>query len=68
VLYALGFFNRLLRELRQTEYQFRNEFVMDSSLAQKTFDLAPTPWPEIVAATVQSYANVEGQTVKESVR
>jgi len=68
VLYGLGFFSRLLREIRQTEYQFRRDFVMDSSLAQETFDLAPTPWSEIVAATVQSYTAPTAFVAKETVR
>ncbi|MFZ1062344.1 MAG: NAD-dependent epimerase/dehydratase family protein [Acidimicrobiales bacterium] len=68
VLYGLGFFSRLLREIRQTEYQFRGDFVMDSSLAQTTFDLAPTPWSEVIAATVASYADPQPQRTKEAVR
>ena len=42
----------LMRELRETEYQFRDDFVMDSSAAQATFGLKPAPWEEIVAVTV----------------
>jgi hypothetical protein len=41
-----------MRELRETEYQFRDDFVMDSSAATKTFGLEATPWEEVVAATV----------------
>jgi hypothetical protein len=36
----------------ETEYQFREGFVMDSSAAQATFGLKPASWEEIVAATV----------------
>jgi hypothetical protein len=43
-----------MRELRETEYQFRDDFIMDSSAAQETFRLAPTPWDEIIAATVRA--------------
>ena len=32
-----------MHELRETEYQFRDDFVMDSSLAQATFALARLP-------------------------
>jgi hypothetical protein len=52
VLAGMGVFWPLMRELRETEYQFRDDFVMDSSAAQETFGLKPTPWEEIVAATV----------------
>ncbi len=44
----------LMRELRETEYQFRDDFVMDSLAAQTTFGLKPTPWEEIVAVTVRT--------------
>ena len=52
VVYGLGLAWPLMRELRETEYQFRDDFIMDSSAAQETFRLAPTPWDEVVAATL----------------
>jgi len=52
VLAGMGLVWPLMRELRETEYQFRDEFVMDSSAAQETFGLKPTPWGQIVAVTV----------------
>jgi nucleoside-diphosphate-sugar epimerase len=54
VVRGMGLFWPLMRELRETEYQFRDDFVMDSSAAQATFGLKPTPWEEIVAVTVNS--------------
>jgi nucleoside-diphosphate-sugar epimerase len=54
VLRGMGLLWPLMRELRETEYQFRDDFVMDSSAAQVTFGLKPTPWEEIVAVTVNS--------------
>jgi nucleoside-diphosphate-sugar epimerase len=53
VLHGLGLVWPLMRELRETEYQFRDDFVMDSSAAQATFGLKPTPWEEIVAVTAR---------------
>jgi nucleoside-diphosphate-sugar epimerase len=53
VLRGMGLFSPLLRELRETEYQFRDDFVMDSSAAQAAFGLKPAPWEEIVADTVR---------------
>jgi hypothetical protein len=32
--------------------RFREDFIMDSSAAQATFGLKPTPWAEVVTATV----------------
>ena len=52
VLAGMGLVWPLMRELRETEYQFRDDFIMDSSAAQATFGLKPAPWAEIVAATV----------------
>jgi nucleoside-diphosphate-sugar epimerase len=52
VLAGMGLVRPLMRELRETEYQFRDDFIMDSSAAQKAFGLKPTAWEEIVAVTV----------------
>ena len=54
VLRGMGLFWPLMRELRETEYQFRDDFVMDSTAAQAGFGLKPAPWEEIVAATIGS--------------
>jgi nucleoside-diphosphate-sugar epimerase len=54
VLRGMGLAWPLMRELRETEYQFRDDFVMDSTAAQASFGLKPTPWDEIVAGTAGS--------------
>jgi nucleoside-diphosphate-sugar epimerase len=51
VLRGMGLFSPLIRELRETEYQFRDDFVMDSTAAEETFGIKPTPWEEIIAET-----------------
>jgi nucleoside-diphosphate-sugar epimerase len=43
---------RDLRELRKVLYQFDRPFVLDSSAAQRTFGLVPTPLAESVAESV----------------
>ena len=53
VLRGMGLLSPLMRELRETEYQFRDDFVMDSTAAQATFGLKPTPWEEIIAETAR---------------
>jgi nucleoside-diphosphate-sugar epimerase len=53
VLRGMGLLSPLMRELRETEYQFRDDFVMDSTAAQATFGLKPTPWVQILADTVR---------------
>ena len=66
VVYGLGLAWPLMRELRETEYQFRDDFIMDSSAAQETFRLAPTPWDEIVAATLRAGRPGNRQTADAS--
>jgi nucleoside-diphosphate-sugar epimerase len=52
LLRGIGLVSPMMRELRETEYQFRDAFVMDSSAAQAAFGLKPTPWDEVVSMTV----------------
>ncbi|MFI6868447.1 NAD-dependent epimerase/dehydratase family protein [Nocardia sp. NPDC050406] len=52
IFYALGLVSPLIRELRETRYQFDRPFVVDSSAFEQTFGVAPTPLDEAVAATV----------------
>jgi nucleoside-diphosphate-sugar epimerase len=44
----------LLRELRETEYQFIAPYVLDSSDIQEQLGLAPTPWDEVCRATAEN--------------
>lgn len=55
VMRVLGLVNPLLRELREVAYQFENPFVLDSTDAQRTFGLAPTPWDRVLRGVVDSY-------------
>jgi nucleoside-diphosphate-sugar epimerase len=41
----------LLREMRETEYQFLRPYLLDSSDAQHQLGLAPTPWDEVCRAS-----------------
>ncbi|WP_329500132.1 NAD-dependent epimerase/dehydratase family protein [Kitasatospora herbaricolor] len=50
VLAAVGLFNPTVRALKETAYQLRGPFVMDSTAARKTFGLEPTPWTELLGA------------------
>ncbi|WP_053203763.1 NAD-dependent epimerase/dehydratase family protein [Jiangella muralis] len=42
----------MLRELKETRYQFTRSFVIDSSAFETTFGQRPTPFDDAVAATV----------------
>jgi nucleoside-diphosphate-sugar epimerase len=50
VMWTMGLFNTMLRELRTTRYQFAKPFVIDSSETTATFGLAPTPLDEALRA------------------
>ncbi|TFV82910.1 NAD-dependent epimerase/dehydratase family protein [Blastococcus sp. CT_GayMR16] len=52
VLRALGVVVPMMREVAAMRHQFDQEFVIDASATTATFGLTPTPWQEVVAATV----------------
>jgi nucleoside-diphosphate-sugar epimerase len=47
-----GFFSPLVKELRETQHQFRKPFILDSSAAEQTFGLKPTPIEDSVALDI----------------
>ncbi|MFA1539623.1 NAD-dependent epimerase/dehydratase family protein [Actinomadura monticuli] len=49
---ALGPFSPLLRELRETRYQFDKPYILDSSAFQETFGVAPTPLDDALETIV----------------
>jgi nucleoside-diphosphate-sugar epimerase len=54
LLAVAGIFSPMLRELRETAYQFRQPFVIDSSKFESAFGpLEVTPHPEAVERTVE---------------
>jgi nucleoside-diphosphate-sugar epimerase len=56
LLAVAGLFSPLLREMRETAYQFRAPFVIDSSKFEAAFGrLEPTPHRDAVAQTVAWY-------------
>ncbi|GGC02623.1 NAD-dependent epimerase/dehydratase family protein [Cellulomonas carbonis] len=62
LLRALGAVNPMLRELGEVAYQFERPFVLDSSAAERTFGLAPTPWDEVLEAQVAAYRGTPART------
>ena len=54
VLGVLGAVVPVLKELRETEYQFTAPYVLDSSDIENTFGLTPTPWDEVCLATAEN--------------
>lgn len=57
LLRLAGLFSPVLRELPEVAYQMERPFVLDSAAAQTAFGLAPTPWRQILAETVEFYAS-----------
>jgi nucleoside-diphosphate-sugar epimerase len=60
VLWLGGVFDPLARELRETQYQFRRPFVLDSSAATTMFGIEPTLVGEAIAETVGGLARRSG--------
>lgn len=52
LLWLGGLGNRTVRELRETQYQFRKPFVVDSSAATEAFGIEPTPLDVSLQETV----------------
>ncbi|WNB85521.1 NAD-dependent epimerase/dehydratase family protein [Cellulomonas sp. ATA003] len=55
MLRVAGLVSPLVRELPEVLHQFERPFVLDSTAAETTFALAPTPWDDVVAAVVAQY-------------
>lgn len=56
VLWAAGLASPMVRELRETQHQFRSPFVLDSTAAQSTFALTPTPTDVAIAREMATAA------------
>jgi len=55
MLRAIGLFNRNVRELTHTYYQFAQPFVVDDSVFRAAFGGHTTSWDEIVTKTIDWY-------------
>jgi hypothetical protein len=44
----------VMKELRETEYQFARPYVLDSSASEAELGLSPTPWDEVCRATAEN--------------
>ena len=57
LLAVAGLFNSGIREIRKVGYQFTDDFVIDDGETRSELGLEPTPWPEVMATTVASFAS-----------
>ncbi|MEP7054550.1 MAG: NAD-dependent epimerase/dehydratase family protein [Actinomycetota bacterium] len=55
MLKLLSLFMPVIRELPEVAYQIQRPFILDSTQAQETFGLKPTPWDDVLEATIASY-------------
>jgi nucleoside-diphosphate-sugar epimerase len=62
LLWAVGVFQPIVRELGETDYQRRRPYLLDESAARETFGLAPTPWPELLEGMVAHYRGASRTT------
>ena len=51
----LGTFNPVIRELRNSAYQFNEPFIMSDEKARKAFGLKPKPWETVIRDLVNQY-------------
>jgi nucleoside-diphosphate-sugar epimerase len=59
----------IMRELRETEYQFQRPYVLDSSEIERELGLAPTPWDEVCRATaINADPSLQAATVDSPLR
>jgi nucleoside-diphosphate-sugar epimerase len=59
----------VMRELRETEYQFQRSYVLDSSAIERELGLTPTPWGEVCRATaVNADPSLQAATVESPLR
>jgi nucleoside-diphosphate-sugar epimerase len=55
LLRMLGLFQPAIRELKETDYQRERPYLLDDTAARQAFDLAPTPWDELLQGMVDHY-------------
>lgn len=51
LFHAVGWISPMLREMRETIYQFERSYEVDSSAIERELGLEPTPWDQVCRAT-----------------
>jgi nucleoside-diphosphate-sugar epimerase len=59
LLWGLGLFQPMIRELKETDYQRERPYLLDDSAARTTFGLEPTPWSDVLAGMVAHYRDAQ---------
>jgi nucleoside-diphosphate-sugar epimerase len=55
MLALAGLFSPVVRELPEVAYQMERPFIIDSTAAEATFGLVPTPWEQVLTETIAYY-------------
>ena len=55
LMWGLGLFQPMIRELKETDYQRERPYLLDDSAARSTFGLEPTPWVDLLTGMVDHY-------------
>ncbi|TDB83753.1 NAD-dependent epimerase/dehydratase family protein [Actinomadura sp. KC216] len=55
VFTAIGLFSPLMKELRETRYQFDRPYIVDSSAFESTFGMAPTPLDDALKTIIAAH-------------
>ena len=56
---ALGLFSPMMKELRETRYQFDKPYILDSSAFESAFGMRPTPMDDALKTIVGAYRESE---------
>jgi nucleoside-diphosphate-sugar epimerase len=59
LLWGLGLFQPMIRELKETDYQRTRAYLLDDSAARATFALEPTPWSDLLSGMVAHYQGAQ---------
>lgn len=51
----LGLINPPIREMRETEHQWSQPFILDDTATRQVFGLDPTPWPQLLREVIAFY-------------
>ncbi|MGV1037286.1 MAG: NAD-dependent epimerase/dehydratase family protein [Candidatus Nanopelagicales bacterium] len=62
-LSAAGLFSPMIREIKETFYQFNEPFVIDDSVTRAELGIEPTPWVEVLANHVSPFQANESAIV-----
>ncbi|MEI8082025.1 MAG: NAD-dependent epimerase/dehydratase family protein [Actinomycetes bacterium] len=65
MLSAVGLFSPMVRELKETYYQFNAPFVIDDSATRSELGLEPTPWNQVLVAHLEPFGPPAKQTPRQ---